>query len=93
MTNPRVKGSFTASGGSGNDIETFIFDDMAYTNWVNGHQVNTFYNSGRITVANIDASITTPGKYHLVFNNGFSIFTSKHVSTTVNLEWYELRYQ
>jgi hypothetical protein len=91
MQSVKVSGSFHASGGSGNDIETYILDDMAYTNWASGHQVNTFYNSGCVTVANIDAPLATPGTYYLVFNNRFSTFASKQVSTTVNLEWYELR--
>ena len=89
MTDAAVVGSFTASGGSGNDIETYILDDMAFTNWINGHTVNTLYNSGRITVAEINTPITTPGTYYLVFNNEFSTFASKEVTTTVNLQWYE----
>ena len=93
MRNVRLVGSFRASGGSGNDIIAIIMDDMTYTNWVNGHKVRVFYSSGKITTANIDVSITTSGKYHLVFSNDFSILSSKDVSTRVELEWSELRYQ
>ena len=93
MRNVRVVGSFRASGGSGNDIKAIIMDDMAYINWVNGHQVSILYLSGKITTANIDVAITTSGKYHVVFSNDFSILSSKHVSTRVELEWSELRYQ
>jgi hypothetical protein len=92
MQNARITGSFRASGGSGNDIVTLIMDDMAFTNWVNGHQVQVYYQSGQITVANIDASLPL-GKYHLVFSNTFSSFSSKSVSTKVDLNWSELRYQ
>jgi hypothetical protein len=69
MTNPSLTGSFTASGGSGNDIIALMLDDTSLTNWVNGHQVNTFYNSGQLTTSNINVSITTPGTYHLIFSN------------------------
>jgi len=89
MTNPSLTGSFTASGGSGNDIIALMLDDTSLTNWVNGHQVNTFYNSGQLTTSNINVSITTPGTYHLIFSNKFSIFTLKQVSTQVNLRWYQ----
>jgi len=89
MQNTRVVGSFEAAGGSGNDIEAFIFDDMSFNNWKNGHQVTPLYNSGKITVANIDTSITTSGKYHLVFSNLFSIVSSKNVSARVDLNWSE----
>jgi len=93
MRGAAVVGSFTASGGSGNDIETYIFDDMAYTSWINGHSVYALYNSGRITVAEINTPITTPGQYYLVFSNTFSTFSSKKVTTTVNLQWYEQWYE
>jgi len=89
MTSCTLTGSFTASGGSGNDIIAVVLDDMAFTNWVNGHQVSTLYNSGQITTSNINVSISTPGTYHLVFSNKFSTFTSKQVSTSVNLNWYQ----
>lgn len=89
MTNSTLTGSFTASGGSGNDIIAMVLDDMSFTNWINGHQVNSLYSSGQLTTANINVSITTPGTYHLVFSNAFSTFTSKQVSTSVNLQWYQ----
>lgn len=82
-----VRGSFTASGGSGNDIIALILDDMAYTNWSNGHQVSTLYNSGQVTVANINVPITTAGTYHLIFSNTFSTFSSKEVNTKVDAVW------
>ena len=59
--NVRVSGSFRASGGSGNDIVALILDDIAYTNWSNGHQVSAIYNSGQLTVANINVSISPSG--------------------------------
>jgi len=93
MTNPTVVGSFTASGGSGNDVIALILDAMSFTNWVNGHQVNTYYNSGQVTVANINAPISTSGTYYLVFSNTFSIISTKHVAATVNLTWSQLEYQ
>ena len=93
MRNVRVAGSFRASGGSGNDIIAIIMDDMAYINWVNGHKVSVLYSSGKITVADMNVAITASGKYHLVFSNNFSIFSSKDVSARVDLEWSELRYQ
>jgi hypothetical protein len=87
MQNIRVVGYFAASGGSGNDIEVAILDDITFTNWINGHQGTSLYNSGKITVAEIDVSITTSGKYHLVFSNTFSIVSSKNVSARVDLNW------
>lgn len=93
MRNARVKGSFKASGGSGNDIRPLIMDDMAYTNWSNKHQVNVLYSSGQLTVADIDVPITTSARYHLVLSNDFSTVSSKNVTTKIDLIWSELRYQ
>lgn len=87
MRNIRVVGSFEAGGGSGNDIIALILDDMAFINWINEHQVTPLYNSGKITTADIDVSITISGKYHLVFHNLFSIFSSKNVAAKVDLNW------
>src|SRR6266852_2757269 len=43
MIEPSVTGSFNVSGGSGNDIQAVIADEMNYTNWINGHQAQTFW--------------------------------------------------
>jgi hypothetical protein len=90
MRNVWVDGSFTAAGGSGNDIEVHIMDDIAYTNWVNGHTVSVIYSSGKVTTANIDVPITMSGNYYLVFSNRFSMVSSKNVATKVDLKWSEL---
>lgn len=90
MENPIVSGSFTASGGSGNDIIAYIFDSIDYTNWSNNHQSSAFYNSGQVTTQNISTSLA-PGSYYLVFDNTFSTFTSKVVNTTVNLNYDTLQ--
>ena len=87
MQNVRVVGYFAASGGTGNDIEVAILDDMTFTNWINGHQGTSLYNSGKIMAVEIDVSITTSGKYHLVFSNTFSIVSSKTVSSRIDLNW------
>lgn len=89
MSGPTVSGSFTASGGSGNDIIVLILDDIAYTNWVNGHQVTALYSSGQLTTDTFNVSMTTSGTYHLVYSNRFSVISTKNVSTTVDLKWSE----
>ena len=94
MQNARVTGYFEASGGSGNDIVVLVMDDMMFTNWLNNHQTPVCYNSGQITVANFDMLLCSgSGEYHLVFSNRFSVVSSKSVSTRVDLNWSELRYQ
>jgi|ERR1044072_7830966 hypothetical protein len=79
-----VRGRFRAEGGGGNDIECYILDSDGLENWLNGHQVNTYYNSGRVTVANINVNLGE-GDYAIVFNNKFSAISNKAVTATVEL--------
>jgi hypothetical protein len=83
-----VSGSFTASGGSGNDIEVFVMDESNFINWRNGHQASSYFSSGQLTTGTISASLPSTGAYDLVYSNTFSTFSSKNVQTTVNLDYY-----
>ena len=84
-TQAHVKGFFTASGGSGNDIYLYIMDRIDFINWQNGHTVNVYYNSGKVTTDNFDIYIPSGQMYYLVFSNTFSTFSTKTVSATVTL--------
>ncbi|HVG17709.1 MAG TPA: hypothetical protein VNI02_01555 [Blastocatellia bacterium] len=79
-----VAGRFRAEGGRGNDIEVFIIDEDGFENFRNRHQVGTYYNSGRVTVANVRVSLR-PQVYYLIFNNAYSLFTNKVVAATIEL--------
>lgn len=82
--NARVIGRFQATGGSGNDIEVFILGQDEFINFQSGHSVNTWFNSGRVTVSNIGIQIP-PGRYYLVFSNTFSMVTPKAVNASIRL--------
>jgi len=79
-----VAGRFRAEGGSGNDIEVYIVDENGFENFRNGHTVGTYYNSGRVTVADIRLSLR-PQAYYLIFNNSYSLLTNKVVAATIEL--------
>ncbi len=86
-TSISVGGSFTASGGSGNDIEVFVMDETNFVNWKNGHQASAYYDSGQLTTGTISASLPSSGAYDLVYSNTFSTFSSKNVQTTVDISY------
>ena len=87
MSDASISGSFNASGGGGNDIEAVIADETNYTNWINGHQAQVFWQTGgRATTGMIAASLA-PGTYYLVFSNRFSMFTEKQVFLDVDLNY------
>jgi hypothetical protein len=82
--NAVLTGDYRAFGGSRNDIQVLLMDEDAYVNWINGHRVRVLFNSGQVTVGKIELSLT-PAKYCLVFNNGFSVVSSKNVETHIKL--------
>lgn len=85
----RVQGHFTAAGGRGNDIEVYLLDQDQFTNWQNGHATPTYYNSGKVTVGDMNAVLPNDaGTYYLVFNNKFSLITPKAVQENVAMTYY-----
>lgn len=88
--NVTIQGRFAASGGSGNDIEVFLLNDTEYINWRNGHSTPTLYNSGKVTVADVNAILPNDvGTYYLIFNNRFSLLTPKAVEQNITLTYYQ----
>ena|SRR6476646_8548405 len=83
----RVEGTFSASGGAGNDIESYVFSNDDFVNWQNRHRVHAFYNSGRVTQGTLEVSLPLAGTYYLVFNNNFSLFSAKTVQTSIRLHF------
>jgi len=63
-----------------------VLDDDGYVNWKNHHNhVSALYNSHRVTQGSINVALAHPGKYHVVFNNDFSVLTPKQSKR--NLFW------
>jgi len=87
-TNVQVQGSFTASGGSGNDIEVLVMDSTDFINRQNGNQASAYYDSGRLTASNFDVPLPSGlGSYYLVYSNTFSIISQKDINTQANLSY------
>ncbi len=85
-----VQGHFTATGGGRNDVEVFVLNADQFTNWKNGHQTPTYYNSGKVTVGDVEASLPEEaGAYYLVFNNNFSLLSGKAVLFKGTMTFYQ----
>jgi hypothetical protein len=80
-----MNGTFTASGGSGNNIEVLVMDQTNYVNWQNGNQATSYYDSGQVTTGTISANLPGGGTCYLVYSNTFSSVASKNVQTTANV--------
>ncbi|MGD0977506.1 MAG: hypothetical protein ABR962_00010 [Candidatus Bathyarchaeia archaeon] len=86
-TNVQVQGSFTASGGSVNDIEVLVMDPTEFINWQNGHQTGAYYDSGQLTTSSFDVPLPSGQRtYYLVYSNTFSM-DQKNVNTQANLTY------
>ena len=85
-SNAILSGSFTASGGSGNDIKVYVMSQTDFTNWKNGHAANAYYQSGQKTTGNLNVSLPV-GDYVLAFDNTFSLITKKNVSGQIVLTY------
>ena len=86
-TNVFVDGHFSATGGTGNDIEVVIVNEDNFANFQNHHDAQTYYNSGKATQNSIQAVLPAGGTYYLVFNNGFSLLTPKAVAADATLHY------
>jgi hypothetical protein len=87
MTEPTITGTFSASGGGGNDIAAAIADETSYTNWINGHHAQVFWSTqGRETTGKFEVRLA-PGTYYLAFSNRFSMFADKQVFLEAGLNY------
>jgi hypothetical protein len=78
--------SFKASGGAGNDIRCYVIDRTNFINWENGHQVYAIYDSGKVTAAYDTIYLKGSGTYYIVFDNTFSVFSSKTVYYSITVK-------
>ena len=82
-----IQGHISAAGGSGNDIEVYIFSKDNFENWRNGQQSRPSYRSGRVNRSAINPRLPADGVYYLVLNNQFSLVSAKVVQIDVTLAY------
>jgi len=88
-SNSSVSGTFTAQGGSDNDIKVYIIDDADFENYTNNVQgivqadFSCLYYSGQVHTASFNVNLSG-GNYYLILNNKFSISYQKLVNTQMN---------
>jgi hypothetical protein len=87
MSNPRITGHVTASGGSGNDIVVKIFTESDFMNWQNNHSTQPLFDSGQITATELDVPCQKSGTYYVILSNAFSSLTPKTVEGKISLTW------
>ena len=74
-----LEGTYTVNGGTGNDVEVALVTS----------DNRVVFNSGRVKAYGQVKQRLPRGTYSLIFNNGFSTFSSKSVSPDLKLTWYK----
>lgn len=93
MRNAHISGSYTAAGGSGNDVAAVIATQSEFSNWINGHQARVFYGSeGRKTTDTFDVRLG-PGQYCFAISNTFALLSDKYVVVDVSLNYQKMETQ
>ena len=82
-SNSSVSGTFTAQGGSDNDIKIYIIDSANFVNYTNNNDFSSLYYSGQIHTASFSVNLSS-GNYYLVLDNKFSISYHKLVNIQMN---------
>ena len=87
-TSAQLEGTFTASGGSGDDIEVTLFEETQFLNWQSRNKFLPIYESGRLTADRIKVSLPPdPATYVMVFSNRFSLLSSKGIVADLKLRY------
>lgn len=90
MTNPRIEGTFSATGAR-NDIEVTLLDETQYAKWESRNRFEAAYQSGRVTTGTISLELApVPATYYMVFSNRFSFLSNKAVTADVQLRYDRL---
>lgn len=84
-----VQGRFSAQGGGGNDIYAYIVDEDGLTNFKNNNDFRFYYQSGKVTVADVSVPLV-PGYYYFLFSNKHAVWYSKTVTGIIDVV-YEKR--
>lgn len=83
--NPRVEGTFTASGAN-NDIEMMLLEASQFQNWQNRNKFTVAYQSGRVTADKLAIPLPPQADtYYVVFSNRFSMISNKAVVADIVL--------
>jgi hypothetical protein len=83
----RLEGRFSATGGPRNSIIVWVMNDDEFVNWRNHHPARSIYNSEKVTQGSVRVLLADPGRYHVVFNNEFSLITPKAVESSMTLHF------
>lgn len=85
-----LKIKFDVTHGGNRDVDFFIFDEVNYYKWQAKQQPSFYVEKRRVT--SMDETWPPPSTktFYLVFDNSFSIITSKTVAARIDNTWMEM---
>ena len=87
VSNPMLSGSFIASGGNENTINVKLLDLQNFFKFKNGQKADAIYATGPENAGTINANLPTNQTFFLVYDNTFSVNSTKQVATDVSLKY------
>jgi hypothetical protein len=84
-----LMGTFTVTDKKG-DIMVRLFRAPDYQSWLKkrgGEKAGAFWVSKRSRQVNVDQDLTPPGPFVVLLDNGYSMRTSKHVRTQMQIQY------
>jgi len=84
---------FEVTSGGSLDINFFVADELNYYKWDAGETASVYLSRDRITSLETDWIVPYSDKWYFVYDNSFSLITSKGVSTHISDHWVTQEYQ
>lgn len=89
----RIHIDFEVTSGGNLDINFFVADEVNYYKWKSGETASVYLSRSRITSLETDWMVPYTDKWYFVYDNSFSLITSKEVSTHISEHWVTAEYQ
>lgn len=89
----RIHIDFEVTSGGNLDINFFVADEVNYYKWKSGETASVYLSNDRITSLETDWIVPYTDKWYFVYDNSFSLITSKEVSTYISEHWVTAEYQ
>lgn len=74
-----LSGEVEGVAGGDRDVEVYVLDELGFQDWRDGVRPDALFASGRATTAYMQVELPSPGRYHLLLSNRYSLFTGKQV--------------
>ena len=87
--NQKIVFDFTVTAGGNLDIDFFICDETNYNVWSSGGVASVYMRRDRTVSLSDEFTLPSGGRWYIVFSNVFSLISTKTVSASIDLYYWE----